>query len=81
MPLMKPGIIFCYVYARITDDQKVLVILNGSSKPQTISFERYYDVIGDSVSGKDVITDCIIPLKGDLKIQPKGIYILEIEKK
>ncbi|MCK9627441.1 MAG: glycoside hydrolase family 13 protein [Bacteroidales bacterium] len=72
---------FCYVYARITDDQKVLVILNGSSKPQTISFERYYDVIGDSVSGKDVITDCIIPLKGDLKIQPKGIYILEIEKK
>lgn len=71
---------YCYVYARIKDNDKVLVIMNGSAKSQVVQFDKYYEVIGDAVLGKDIITDRIISLKEDLMIPAKGLYILEILK-
>ena len=72
---------YCYVYARIKDDDKVLVIMNGSTKSQIVRFDKYYDVLGESISGKDVITDSEVSLKDDLTIPGKGIFILEIHNK
>ena len=72
---------YCYVYARIKDDDKVLVIMNGSTKSQIVRFDKYYDVLGESISGKDVITDSEVSLKDDLTVPGKGIFILEIHNK
>ncbi|MDD3033335.1 MAG: glycoside hydrolase family 13 protein [Bacteroidales bacterium] len=69
---------YCYVFARIKGNDKVLVIMNGSTKSQVIRFDKYYDVLGEALTGKDIITDSIVSLKEDLTIPGKGIYILEI---
>ena len=67
----------CYVYARICKDGKVIVILNGSNKEQTLSPEKYGEVIGNAVSGKEIISGKTIDLKKNINIPPKGTVIIE----
>ena len=67
----------CYVYARIKDNHKVLVILNGSDKEQTLSPEKYFEVIGDAVSGKDILSDKTIDFRKEILIPAKGVYVME----
>lgn len=55
--------------------------MNGSTKSQIVRFDKYYDVLGESISGKDVITDSEVSLKDDLTVPGKGIFILEIHNK
>jgi glycosidase len=69
----------CYVYARIRDNNRVLVILNGSGSEQTLSPEKYREVLGDAVSGKDIISDKTVNLKEKLVIPAKGVSIIEIK--
>ncbi|MCL1944135.1 MAG: glycoside hydrolase family 13 protein [Candidatus Azobacteroides sp.] len=68
----------CYVYARIYNDNKVLVILNGSDKDQKLSPEKYREVIEDADSGKDIISNTIIDLKKEITIPAKGVYIIDL---
>jgi glycosidase len=67
----------CYVYARIADNSRLLVILNGSKDIQTLSPEKYKEVIGNAVSGKDIITDKPISLQEKIAVPAKGVYIIE----
>ncbi|GHT47762.1 neopullulanase SusA [Bacteroidia bacterium] len=67
-----------YVYARIKDNNKVLVILNGSTEEQTLSPEKYREVIGNAGSGKDIISGKTIDLNGKIIVPAKGVYILEL---
>ena len=69
----------CYVYARIYDDNKVMVILNGSNQEQNLSPEKYSEVIGDATIGKEIISDKIIDLKKEIIIPAKGTYIIELK--
>ena len=69
----------CYVYARITDKETILVILNGSDKEQTLPVDRFYEVIGNYTSGKDVITGQFIDVKKDIPITSKGVLILNLK--
>jgi glycosidase len=68
----------CYVYARIKGDDKVLVILNGSTKAQTLHPEKYREVIGNAASGKELISGKTIDLKSEIPIPAKGVYIIEL---
>ncbi|GHV25117.1 hypothetical protein FACS1894176_02870 [Bacteroidia bacterium] len=67
-----------YVYARVKDAQKVLVILNGSEKEQALSPAKYYEIIGKAVAGKDIISGKTIALNRDIVVPAKGVYILEL---
>jgi len=67
----------CYVYARIKDNHRVLVVLNGSNKTQTLSVEKYREVIGNAVSGKEVISGKTMDLKKDIIIPAKGVYVID----
>jgi glycosidase len=69
----------CYVYARIADDSRVLVILNGSAKEQTLNPEKYSEIIGASSAGKDIISGKNISLQNDITIEGKGVYVLELK--
>jgi glycosidase len=67
-----------YVYARIKDNSKVLVILNGSTKEQSLSPEKYREVIENAGSGKDIISGKTIDLKDQIVVPAKGVYIIEL---
>ena len=69
----------CYVYARIKGNNTVLVILNGSNREQTLSPEKYREVIKNAVSGKDIITDKTINLQEGIVVPAKGTYIIELK--
>jgi len=67
-----------YVYARIKDNNTVLVILNGTSTEQSLDMSRFTDVTSPYSSGRDVITSKIVDIKSQVIILAKGEYILEL---
>src|SRR5206468_78076 len=64
-----------YVYGRIKDNSRVLVILNGSVTDQTVSMDRFTDITSGFNSGRNVITSQVFDLKKALTIPAKGEYI------
>jgi glycosidase len=69
-----------YVYGRIKDKHTVLVILNGTATDQTLQMDRFSDITGDYVSGRNVITSDVVDIKKPIIIPAKGEYILELSK-
>jgi glycosidase len=67
----------CYVYARITENSRVLVILNGSKKTQALPAKKYFEVIGSATQGKDIISGQTIDLQDKISVSPKGVLIIE----
>jgi glycosidase len=70
----------CYVYARICENNRVFVILNGSNREQSLSFEKYAEVIGAATSGIDVISGKTVNLKETITIPAKGALIVNSEQ-
>jgi glycosidase len=67
----------CYVYARIKENNRIWVILNGSNKEQSLSPEKYVEVIGDNTSGREILSGKTLNLKERITIPAKGVYIIE----
>ena len=65
-----------YVYARQKDGNTVTVIMNGTSKEQTISLDPYKEVLPKS-EAFDVISGKTIKLSNDLTIGKRGILVLD----
>ena len=65
-----------YVYARQKDGKTVTVMMNGTSKEQTINLAPYKEVLPKS-EAFDVISGKTITLKNDLTIGKRGILVLE----
>lgn len=70
----------CYVYARVAGDETVLVILNGSDTMRLVDMHRFSEVVKDNTKGKDVITGEVVDLTSLVKIEPRGVYVLELSK-
>lgn len=68
----------CYVYARMKDDQKVLVMLNGTDREQLLPMSRFHEVIGKHQAGKDIITGQDILVNEAVKLPPRGVFILDL---
>jgi glycosidase len=69
-----------YVYGRIKDDDRVVVIMNSALTDQTVSMDRFSDITSGFTSGRDVITSQLFDLKSSITIPAKGEYILELGK-
>jgi neopullulanase len=67
-----------YVYTRSYKGKKVLVILNGVDKENVISLNQYREALDGIMKGKDVITEKIISLVGELTLSPRESLILEL---
>ncbi|MDR1120749.1 MAG: glycoside hydrolase family 13 protein, partial [Dysgonamonadaceae bacterium] len=63
----------CYVYARVADEDRVLVVLNGSGDTQTFPVEKYRETIGDARQGKDVISGQTVNLRDSIVVPPQGV--------
>lgn len=70
----------CYVYARVSQEETVLIILNGSDKEQTLPVKRFHEVIGNFTKGKDVISGKTVDMQEDISVAPKGVWVLEMTK-
>ena len=70
----------CYVYARTNGDETVLVILNGSDTMRLVDMHRFSEVVKDNTKGKDVVTGEVVDLTSLVKIEPRGVYVLELSK-
>ncbi|MDR2926718.1 MAG: glycoside hydrolase family 13 protein [Cytophagaceae bacterium] len=68
----------CYVYARVNDNNGVLVIINGSNKEQTLPLEKYHEVIYMGCVGKDVISGESINLHQSVTVSAKGVMVIEM---
>ena len=77
-----------YVIARLHEDhgldmstsvikRTVVTILNGTSKPATLSVERYKEVFEDVKEAKDILTGRTYDLTKDFELKPRQSIILD----
>lgn len=66
----------CYVYSRTFDGQRFTVIMNGTSKRQTLSLEPYKEVL-PSLKAHDVLTGKTIDLGDVLTLSARKSLLLE----
>ena len=67
-----------YVFARSFEGKTDLVILNGTSKEQTLPIKHYSEVLKEAVTGKDIISEEMINLSKDLTLSPRQSMIIEL---
>ena len=69
-----------YVYFRYTDSKSVMVVMNNSTKTQSIKTNRFVESIQNYKTGKDIMTEKSIDLKNDISMDSKSVLILELQK-
>ena len=71
----------CYVYSRYTSDDRVVIILNGTSQPVDLALERYAEVLPGWTDGnaeaREVITNRTIQLGQNLSLKPREVLVLQ----
>jgi glycosidase len=69
-----------YVYFRIWNDKRIMVIINNSKQRQTLDLNRFAEGINNFTSGKDVISEKSFSLKNNtIEMEPNTPLILELE--
>lgn len=68
-----------YVYFRYTDSKAVMVLLNNSTKAQTIKTNRFKESMKNYQSGREVLSGKTIELKNDIIIEGKSSLIFELQ--
>ena len=66
----------CYVYSRYYGDQRFTVVLNGTSRRQTLPLGPYQEVLPAS-QARDVLTGKVIFLGKNLTLGPRKSLLLE----
>ncbi len=67
-----------YVYFRIFNKQRVMVIINNSSSTQKIESKIFTEGLGGYTKGKDIISGQKIELKKVIELQAKSVMIVEL---
>lgn len=68
-----------YVYFRIKDKNRVMVVLNGSEKEVTLSTERFKEGMIGMTKAMDIITGAMIDNLSTLKLAPRSTLVLELK--
>lgn len=69
-----------YVYFRYNENDRVMVIINNSTKDQTLDLKRFSEGIKNFTKGKDIISGKEISLQGSLNVSAKSPLIIELQK-
>jgi len=67
-----------YVYGRMKDDHKVVVMLNSSLNDETVQMGRFSDVTGGYTKGRDVITGETIDISKSVVVPGKGELVMDL---
>ncbi|HQF47281.1 MAG TPA: glycoside hydrolase family 13 protein [Flavobacterium alvei] len=68
-----------YVYFRHNATEIVMVAFNNSNETKTLKTERFAENIGNFKTGKDIITDQLIDITQEVRLEPKSVLILELK--
>lgn len=69
-----------YVYARMTDDELVFVVLNFNATEGKINWDRYAELFdGRPMKGVDIVSGKEFSVGDDVTIEPYGSFILELK--
>lgn len=71
-----------YVYARYTDEQTVLVVMNGTDSDRQLDMNRFKEVTDGYIQGRDVVTGRTFNISSTdlLQIAPRDVYVLELSR-
>jgi len=67
-----------YLYFRTYENDLVMVAMNNKERKMHIDSQRFYEVIKDRKSGKDIFNDKIYKLSKKITIPAKTVIVLEI---
>lgn len=67
-----------YVYERSLDGKQVVVMLNGTRQAVDLPLDRYQEILQGKASGRDIVSGRTIALGESVKLEPKGILVLEL---
>lgn len=67
-----------YVYERSLDGKQVVVMLNGSRQTVDLPLDRYQEILKGKTTARDILTNRVVPFGQTIKIEPKGILVLEL---
>jgi glycosidase len=67
-----------YVYFRHNAKESVMVVMNNSNESRTFKTGRFAESIKNYKTGKDVLTGKSINLAADMVMEPKSVWILEL---
>lgn len=68
-----------YVYFRYNQNQKVMVVMNKNAQEKSIDTNRFSEILGDSSSGKEVISGTTITDLKNLKVPAMSAMIIELK--
>lgn len=68
-----------YVYARYTDQEKVVVIINNSNEERTLEKQRYAELMQDVTIAYEVLQDTTLSIGDTITLPPSTAYILEVQ--
>ena len=68
-----------YVHFRHNATEIVMVAFNNSNETKTLKTERFAENIGNFKTGKDIITDQLIDITQEVRLEPKSVLILELK--
>lgn len=68
-----------YVYFRILDEKRVMIVLNNNIEDQVIKLDRFAEGLNKKTSGTDILTGNEIELKGALKVTAKTPMVIELD--
>lgn len=68
-----------YVLVRYNDQKKVMVVLNKNSNDVKINISDYSEILGNEISGFDILSNTKFTSETELLIKAKSAYIIEIE--
>jgi neopullulanase len=66
-----------YVYFRYNEQEKVMIVMNKSSKTEELDLKNYREILTET-QGKDIISGQMIELKDKLQIPAQTVYVLEL---
>ena len=69
-----------YVYFRIDDNQRIMVVLNNNPKSQSFDLDRFTEGLDDAKTGKEVFSGENIDLSKSLTVPGKIPMIIELNK-
>ena len=70
----------CYVYFRVLEGQKVMVVINNNVAPTTLKLDRFREVLGNAGSGKEVLSGSPVYLNvPSMEVGAKTALIIEVQ--
>ena len=68
-----------YVYARQSEQQTVLVVINRSGKQQTVATRRFDEVLRGHATAQDIISKAALDLSKEIVVPADAVRILALE--